>query len=195
MSGYFSPRWQPAELKYLQSIIYSSSVAELIPKLQTWQKNKGLHIRSGDAIRRKCLLLGRDKDYQEDRLSISQLAKMLDIHRARINLWLLRGLPHTQKYRNREVSITVKDFQAWAELNPGYLHSIDRTNLNYFLSEDSIDRIPKRSPFKRRVRCVETGQIFDSMQAAAAAIGAHKVNVYRAIEHNGKCKGYRWEQV
>jgi hypothetical protein len=195
MSGHFSPRWLPEEVRYLDSILYQYPVPELVIKLQVWQKNRKTHVRSADAIRRKCYLLGRDRELQEDRLSKSQLAKMLNVSRERVTLWIVHGLPYTQRYRNREVSIAIKDFESWARENLNYLHSIESFRLQYLLPGELVSAIPQKSPFRRAVRCVDNGQTFDTIAAAAKAIGTHKVTLTRAIAANRPCKGYRWSVI
>lgn len=189
MSGYFSPRWQQNESDYLESILYQYSVPQLTIAMQTWQRNHKTHIRTYDAIRRKCYLLGRQADLQEDRFSKVQLAKMLDVPVWKVTYWIDRGLVYTQKYRNREVSIKVADLRKWACQNPRYLHSIDPFLLSYFLPNGV--EISQRSPFRRPVLCVDNGQRFDTIAAAASAIGVHKVTLMRAVKANRLCKGYR----
>jgi hypothetical protein len=195
MSGYFSPRWQKNELQYLDRILHSYSFPQLVAKMQTWQQQHQRSIRSIDAIRQKAYKLGRKSEYQEDYLSKAQLARMLDVPIHRVTLWIERGLPKTQKYKNREVSIALADFKQWAKSNVDYLYGIDRDRLSYFLPDKTIDRVPQKSPFCRRVRCLDNDRVFDTIAEAARSIGVNKVTLGRAIASSQCCGGYRWAEI
>lgn len=45
----------------------------------------------------------------------------------------------------------------------------------------------------KKVICVETGIIYESMVAAAASIRSDKRNIWQAINNGHKCGGYHWE--
>ncbi len=196
MAGYFSPRWGKKETDHLETILYQYSLSEIVINMQMWQKKLNLPLRSTQAIRQKCYKLGRTSGLQEDNLSKAQLATMLDIPAHRVTSWINRyGLFCTQRYRNREVSIAIKDFKYWAANNLEYLHSIESFRLHYFLSDKLVQTIPRATPFYRPVKCINNGQTFDTIAAAARAIGVHKVTLARAVENNWQCKGYRWELI
>lgn len=44
----------------------------------------------------------------------------------------------------------------------------------------------------RRVRCVETGKEYRSIQAAADAVKRNRVSLSDALKRNGTCAGYHW---
>ena len=51
---------------------------------------------------------------------------------------------------------------------------------------------------RKRVRCVETGEIFESIRAAARAYNVNKSKISDAITHRNRvqtCCGYHWEVV
>jgi hypothetical protein len=195
MAGYFSPRWQKDELQYLDRILHSYSFPQLVEKMQIWQKNHQLPVRSIDAIRQKAYKLGRKPEFQEDYLSKAQLARILDVPIHRVQLWIHRGLPKTQKHRNREVSISIADFKQWARSSADYLYGIERDRLSYLLSDKTIDLIPLESPFCRRVKCLDNGRTFATVAEAARAIGVNKVTLARAIEAGRCCGGYGWAEI
>ena len=47
----------------------------------------------------------------------------------------------------------------------------------------------------KKVRCVETGEVYDSMVLACQAIGEYATNLSRACRKGIKMKGYHWEYV
>lgn len=51
------------------------------------------------------------------------------------------------------------------------------------------------NPASRKVRCIETGQIYDSAREASKALGKDKSAVTNSIRHNHRCGGYYWEYI
>ena len=49
--------------------------------------------------------------------------------------------------------------------------------------------------YTRPVRCVETGEIFPSLKAAADAVGSDTSKISRSISQGGRARGYHWEHV
>lgn len=49
--------------------------------------------------------------------------------------------------------------------------------------------------FKRPVRCVETGKVYESVVAAANAVGVHDSKVHRALKEGGRSGGYHWQYL
>lgn len=50
----------------------------------------------------------------------------------------------------------------------------------------------ERSPVARRVRCIDTGDVFISVTEAASKTGAEKSNLVRSIKLGHRCAGLRW---
>ena len=48
---------------------------------------------------------------------------------------------------------------------------------------------------KKKVRCIETGEIFNSMQEAGERYNRNSTNLTKAIRNNKKFAGYHWELV
>lgn len=63
-------------------------------------------------------------------------------------------------------------------------------NIHY--SYAFMNRIDPRSI---KVRCINTGEIFNSIRAAARSIGQSNSNLSRAVLRNGTCGGYKWEFI
>lgn len=62
----------------------------------------------------------------------------------------------------------------------------------------NINGVPVRIekiPVKKRVRCMERGQNFESCEAAAKAFGISQSAICRSINHGAKAKGYHWRYV
>lgn len=48
-------------------------------------------------------------------------------------------------------------------------------------------------PFANRVRCIETGVIYNSVSDACHKLGIPRVNIYKAIRMNAPTAGYHFE--
>ena len=75
-------------------------------------------------------------------------------------------------------------------------------NQNFILKQIVASRIPSpyvprshRTKNCRKVRCIETGEIFPSGYQASLEMGYSKNAVPRAICAGSRCGGYRWEYV
>lgn len=49
--------------------------------------------------------------------------------------------------------------------------------------------------YTRPVRCIETGEVFPSMTAAAIHVNIHNSKIHRAIKTGCRSRGYHWEYV
>ena len=47
----------------------------------------------------------------------------------------------------------------------------------------------------RKVKCVETGEVFDTLIEASAKLGVNSPNIIRSIKKGIKCGGYHWEYI
>lgn len=117
--------------------------------------------------------------------------------------------PHYPNYGGRGIFVcdewlqSFEAFQDWALAN-GYRDdlSIDRIdNDGPYCPENCrwVDMVTQaknrrnhRGPTKA-VRCVETGEIFKSMAAAAQKVGANRAAIWSAANSNAKAAGFHWE--
>jgi hypothetical protein len=49
--------------------------------------------------------------------------------------------------------------------------------------------------YKRRVRCIERGEVFESVKAAGDSVNRSDSNVHRSIQTGMRAGGYHWEYV
>lgn len=76
----------------------------------------------------------------------------------------------------------------------------DYTNLYWCTRAKNLDtdhfREAQKNKIFSRVRCIETGQIYDSIKAAGEAIGKHKYGINLCLLGKQQtCGGYHWERV
>lgn len=71
------------------------------------------------------------------------------------------------------------------------------TNLNWMTQAENTlygTRTERAAATKcKPVRCVETGETYESLKAATAAVDCASGCICSAIKRNGICKGYHWE--
>ena len=53
----------------------------------------------------------------------------------------------------------------------------------------------KKTNYHCQVRCIETGETFNTLTEAAAAIQRNVSAICMAIKRGGKCGGYHWEKI
>lgn len=58
-----------------------------------------------------------------------------------------------------------------------------------------IRRSGKNSPVSRKVRCIQTGDVFDSLYQASEWLGLSKGALARSLCKKQKCGGYDWEYL
>jgi len=77
------------------------------------------------------------------------------------------------------------------------------TEYNKEQLKKAIKGVPKSEEHRRKlslahslpVRCIETGEVFQSVLQAAEHVGVSDTAIYQAIKRNGRCKNYHWEKV
>ena len=74
------------------------------------------------------------------------------------------------------------------------------TNLFWKTRRDNLDtehfREASKNRLRTKIRCVETGEVFESQAAAARAIGKHKYGINLCVRgKQNTCGGYHWERV
>lgn len=61
--------------------------------------------------------------------------------------------------------------------------------------KQSITKIGGKNPMAKKIICIETGQIFDSVSEANIYLGVCRTAVANAIKRNGKCQGYSFKFI
>ena len=62
------------------------------------------------------------------------------------------------------------------------------------LKDTGLGRFPKQPPNRKRVRCVDTGEVFPSVAAAARSCGMSRASIADAVSgRRQKAGGKRWE--
>lgn len=102
-----------------------------------------------------------------------------------------------QKERRRQTALGNK-YCLGRELTAYHRQRIIESNKNRVLSKETIKKMSESHKGKatKKVRCVETGTIFDSVSEAAAFVGKYISGVIACCKGKQKtCGGYHWEYV
>lgn len=93
------------------------------------------------------------------------------------------------------------DLRDFAKRNPHLFNHLDRMTLvamfDQHATADAVLSAERRqyNCMRRRVRCVETGEVFPSISAAAKAQPIAREAVTRAVNHGTTAAGFHWEAV
>ena len=71
----------------------------------------------------------------------------------------------------------------------------DREKYGGVPSGSGVPPEPKAKCMGRRVRCIDTGEVFPTVRSAAQAKGMHPNSVSRAIKLKCRAGGLRWENA
>lgn len=102
-----------------------------------------------------------------------------------------------QKERRRQTALGNK-YCLGRELTDYHRQRIIESNKNRVLSEETIKKMSESHKGKatKKVRCVETGVVFDSVTEAAMFVDKNISNIIACCKGKQKtCGGYHWEYV
>lgn len=177
----------------------------LVRTFNVQNTNQGFAERSAHSIKNKLSHLGYLYEPTYKYLSTHDLAKTLGVTKNVIKYWIARGLRGT---KNRAVKgspqyFTPENVRKFAREHMAYFGGFKRINLFFvFEDEELVDEILNQYPKRyvptcqpKRVRCVETGQIYRSQTAAARAVFVTTTAVSRAIRRGHRAGGYHFVRL
>jgi hypothetical protein len=194
--------WTKEEVAFLKDHAESMPCESLIRVFNAQNKIAGRPKRSAVSIKLKVDKLGYSLEPKYRYLSASALARVLGISNDAVRYWLQIGL---KGVRNRDVPrspvyITATELRKFARNNPRFFGGIPRIDLYIALEdEDLADQIFRQYPNRNscikkpvRVKCVETGRIYNSQSDAARAIYVNRSIVFRAVKYGHRAAGYHF---
>lgn len=197
--------WDEREIQLLKELAESMPLEILVRTFNNQNIDQGYEERSTHSIKNKLNHLGYLFEPSYKYLSTHDLAKALGVHKNIIKYWIARGLRGT---KNRAVKgspqyFTPENVRKFARSHMAYFGGFKRINLFFVLEdEELVDEILTQYPKRyvptcqpKRVRCVETGQIYPSQTAAARAIFVTTTAVSRAIRKGHRAGGYHFVRI
>jgi hypothetical protein len=165
-----------AELNFLHEVAENYSFTYLYKKYKAVATLQGWAIRSKCSIQAKLQKLGYSLKPSSNLLSISVVALMLNFKRGRVRHWtdeygleFVRG----RNVNRSPIYVSRLELRRFARRKPHCFAGASRENLYMLLEdEDLADYISQhhKKPNKgswQKVKCIETGQVFESITEAA----------------------------
>lgn len=132
----------------------------------------------------------------------SSLARLLDVSCDAVRYWVSIGLESTKQtdIANSPHYITPASLRKFARQRPELFGGINSIDLYIALEcEELVEYITTNYPSRRnrpkRVRCVETGRIYNSYKEAAKAVYVTRSGIYKAIKRKGTANGFHFVLV
>ena len=198
--------WTPEEIAKVESLAGDVPWMYLAQRYNNWSGKNGFPIRSLRAIRHICARHGMSTVPDGDYVTSGCIAEILGINIRRVQEWLRRKqLPYRQSRKVGPRYVRRADLRELAANNPHLFAGISVERLDALIEDLDLSRriaaaYPDRVNYgaiqkPRRVRCVETGQVFDSISEASRAVYVRHQVITRALKNGWRAGGYRWEEA
>lgn len=197
--------WKPDEIELLKDYAESMPAMQLVRVFNQLNKQRGNDARSSASIKLKIHELKLSLCPQYNQFSCSGLARVLGVSDDAVRYWTTIGLIYT---RQREISrsprfITSANLRKFARERPELFGGLNSIDLYIALESESLvefitTNYPNRSRGitpPKRVRCVETGRVYNSYAEAAKDNYVTRSGIYKAVRKGQKANGYHFELV
>jgi hypothetical protein len=196
------PFWGPKEIEILDSLAGDMPLHMLITTYQNTAAQYKLPKRNPYAIYQKLKHLKIKWRSTGEWITPNEVAIMMGvdwktvkrlIDNKKLTVKRFIDAPHTQCYVSRT------DLRKLARKHPEIFGGMAEVDLVQLLDSEhcaakiAAMALPKRKQ-KKRVICIETGEVFESISAAARAAFVVRQGIQRAITHGGAANGrhYAW---
>lgn len=205
------PWWSQRETEYLHSLVGDFPTPLIVRQYTRWAVKQGLPARSPYAIEQKLCKLGVSRIPVGRYITAGTLVKLLDISYTTVDRWVERGHlpayvfasgdPRVHGVRPPRRVFKRSDVVQLAIDSPRLFAGTPRDQLFLLLENaDLADNLAAQYPrrFGRDatpVECVETGQEYPSITAAAKAVYVTKNCLGEAMKRGSRAGGYHWRMV
>lgn len=205
------PWWSKCEIEYLHSLIGDYPTQLIIKRYLHWASMMNLPKRSSYAIEQKLRKLKISRIPVGIYITSGTLVKLLGVSYTTVDRWVQSGhlAPHLIESGDPRVRgirpprrlFLRSDMIQMALDHPRLLSGTPQENLFLLLEDaalaaDIAQRFPKRigrDPVP--VICVETGQRYGSIAAAARAVYVTKNCLAEAVKTGRRANGYHWRRA
>jgi hypothetical protein len=191
--------WHPEELDLIEKaadVYHGETIAK---RLQALQRKNGWKVRSTTAILTKLKRCGVSRRPTLNNFSRNELARVLGVPHDRVRSWTRHhGLPY-QKIHDSCYAIQTFEFTRWAASHLELIADIDRETLEWIGMPHAVlaamppQRIVRSA--RRPVRCLDTGEVFESVHEAGRRKFLSPKSISSAISRCGRSAGMRWQYV
>ena len=192
--------WTTVEANVLRGMLGSKPWTLVLRDFNTWAAGNGYPCRSAHALNSMAHRMALSRECVNAWMSSSTLASRLGLSSSTVRRWIRIGvLPAITEGRKYYVSLDA--FRLFAERHPGLLAGLHPSSLADLLG--SFDKVRELSDVaekpgqgrKRKLLCVTTGDVFDSIGAAAVRHHVTRQALSFAIKNNRKSAGMEWRLV
>lgn len=202
-------KWHPREIEILKDIAESMPSHQLVRAFNCAACGCGFTKRTTFSVWSKMKDLGLSLNTKYCVYTTTTVAETLGISVDTVRSWFRPNRKNSLKFYKQRQSrcstkyTTTKSLRDFARANPQCFGGIDFIDL-YILLEDIklveyiTENFPRRNKpacMPRKVRCVETGQIFDSQADAAKAFFVSETAIYTAIKHKRTANNHHFERI
>ena len=169
-----------AELNFLHEVAENYSTTYLYKKYKMHAEANGWPIRAKRSIEKKLNDLGYSLRPCSNLLSLTAVATILGFNRQRVRHWTASYGLEFVKARNvyrSPVYVSRLELRRFARRKPHCFAGATRENLYMLLEDDNLadfisthHKRPNKGTWQK-VKCLETGQVFESITQAAKAAG------------------------
>lgn len=169
-------RWSADELTELERLTGDYPWAMVIKKYNAWATTNGYGQRTCLALERRANMLSLSRRAEGEWITIGAVSAILGIDREKPRRWLMRGKLRSYRCSDRQPSphyVSRHDLRSLAKREPDFFRSYPRDSLVLlFDSAHVANLVYEHEPVmqkrhSRAVRCVETGQSYNSITEAA----------------------------
>jgi hypothetical protein len=191
-----APRWGPAETDRLDYLAGNVPYSALSRHYNNWARQHGHATRTAKAIRLKIADMGLSAYPIGEWIGTAAIIEALHVCGFTARWWITHlGLPASRD--GARWAVRRSDLRVFARENPRLFARATRPALVQLLEDEALaDMITDGKHYyphrPRPVRCLETGQVFPSLAAAARASFVVRQVIRKAIRTGGFAAGYHW---
>lgn len=198
--------WTQEEEAIIHELISTMPPHQFVNTYLIMASTRGLPKRSDTAIKLKVYELGYKLEPEIEYLSMQKIANMLGVSRDAVDNWRNLGL-ETHRKSNKPGSrhyVCRRAFRRFARRRPEVLGGTDRFGLFCLLEDEKwVEKLLADYPDRwygcgkpgKRVKCVETGKVFDTMGEAGRSVFVTRSGIFKAVKFGIKAAGYHWVAV
>lgn len=173
-----SAPWTKEEELELEALAGDYPWSMVVKRHNQWSLSKSRAPRTSGALARRSNVMGAGRVPEGEWLTIGAVSTILGIDREKPRRWIRSGKIQAKRECTKAPSphyVSRQSLRDWAKRDPAFFRPYARDALVLlFDSERIADQVYKHPPInarahKRPVRCVETGEIFNSLTTAALA--------------------------
>jgi hypothetical protein len=187
--------WEPDAEMWLEEKAGTLPFSTLCHYFNKMARRQGWGSRSKNAIHVKVQRLNLSKKCTEDNMTRRELARALGIKPDRVRGWTRAGLPWKKIARN-QAAIRMADLREFLLSNPDRATGVPERELGWLIGESAAAIIASAEHstrgYPKPVICIETGEKFPSVKAAARAKFVVHSSITGAIDRGGRSAGCRW---